>query len=579
MSKYKWSFANVGGVTRVRIQSAEDIRHLGELDKKMWTVLSCPVDGLEISSESLKAMDVDGDGKLRVKEVVATAEWLCATLKNPGTLFDQQDSIALDNIADEDIKAVAAKIAGSQNPKGESISLADVDQVIAAVSIEEQAVPAAPLDADVIAAYKDKQAEYAAYFEQEKLQKLGLAVIAEETPKPGMTEKKFAEMGAQIAEWEAAKAAAETANTDALAAAKAVYEPLRKLLLLHRDFYRLLRNFVTFEDFYAGRNDASFDCGTLIIDQRACHLCIRVNDLPKHDVQAPLSGIYLLYCDCESKKLGKKMQIVAAMTQGEVKNLSVGKNAIFYDTAGNDYDATVTKIIDNPISIRQAFWTPYRKFGNWIQEKINKSAAEKDAKSFDDMTANVEAKAEGGAAAPKPAFDIAKFAGIFAAIGMALGMIGTMLVSVAKGWVTLTWWQQILVFIGILLLISGPSMVMAWLKLRRRNLAPVLNANGWAVNADALISVFFGRTLTEQVRFPLTKDPLKKGMNPWVAALLTITIVAILGLGGWGVYKYLNRDKMSAEEVEQVVEADENAAPALEAEDVVATPAEGEVTE
>ena len=32
MAKYKWSFANVGGVTRVRIQSAEDIRHLGELD-------------------------------------------------------------------------------------------------------------------------------------------------------------------------------------------------------------------------------------------------------------------------------------------------------------------------------------------------------------------------------------------------------------------------------------------------------------------------------------------------------------------------------------------------------------------
>ena len=46
MSKYKWTFANVGGVTRVRIQSGEDIRHLGELDKKMWTVLSCPVNGL-----------------------------------------------------------------------------------------------------------------------------------------------------------------------------------------------------------------------------------------------------------------------------------------------------------------------------------------------------------------------------------------------------------------------------------------------------------------------------------------------------------------------------------------------------
>ena len=101
MAKYNWSFANVGGVTRVRIQSAEDIRHLGELDKKMWTVLSCPVNGLEISSESLSLMDGDGDGKLRVKEVIATADYLCAALKEPQSLFEQSDSIALDNIADE----------------------------------------------------------------------------------------------------------------------------------------------------------------------------------------------------------------------------------------------------------------------------------------------------------------------------------------------------------------------------------------------------------------------------------------------------------------------------------------------
>ena len=57
MAQYKWCFANVGGTTRGRIERAEDLRHLGELDKKMWTVLSCPVEGLEISNESLKAMD------------------------------------------------------------------------------------------------------------------------------------------------------------------------------------------------------------------------------------------------------------------------------------------------------------------------------------------------------------------------------------------------------------------------------------------------------------------------------------------------------------------------------------------
>lgn len=533
MANYKWSFANVGGVTRVRIQSAEDIRHLGELDKKMWTVLSCPVSGLEISADALSLMDVDGDGKLRLKEVVATADYLCATLKDPKTLFEQSDSILLSNINDESIVAVARKIVESGESKEESISLAAVQAALDAVTIEEQPVPAAPLEADVMAAYKEKQAEYAAYFEQEKLQKLGLALIPEDAVKPGMKEKDFVAMGAKIAEYEAAKAAVETANADALAAAKAEYMPLRKLLLLHRDFYRLLRNFITLEDFYDTNEQtiASFQAGTLIIDQRACHLCIRVNDLPKHDTQAPLSGMYLLYCNCENKKTGKTAQIVAAMTQGEIKNLSVGKNAVFYDNDGLDYDATVFKIIENPISILQAFWTPYRKFAKWVEDKVNKSAAEKDAKAFDDMTAKADAAAADPAAEKKPAFDIAKFAGIFAAIGMALGMIGTALASVAAGLGKLAWWQLIIVFVCILLVISGPSMIMAWLKLRRRNLAPVLNANGWAVNADAIISVPFGRTLTEQVAFPIVKAPqLKPGMKAWKKWLIAICCI-IIALG------------------------------------------------
>ena len=528
MAKYDWKFANVGGVTRVRIQSAEDIRHLGELDKKMWTVLSCPTTGLEISSDSLSLMDTDGDGKLRLKEVVATADYLCGTLKDPQTLFEQSDSIALDNIADEGLR-----VTGDRLQKDGKVSLADVQATIDAVTIEEKPVPAAPLEADVIAAYKEKQAEYAAYYEQEKLQKLGLAVIAEDAPKPGMKEADFLKMGKQIAEWEAAKAEAEKANADALTAAKAEYMPLRKLLLLHRDFYRLLRNFVTLEDFYDRDSTtiASFEAGTLIIDQRACHLCMRVQDLPKHDVQAPLSGMYLLYCNCESKKLGKSMQIVAAVTQGEIKNLSVGKNAVFYDNEGNDYDASVFKIIDNPISILQAFWTPYRKLADWVEAKINKSAAEKDAAVMNDVTTNIDAKANGTDEEKKPAFDIAKFAGIFAAIGMAVGMIGAALVSVAEGMSGFKWWQYIIVFVCILLVISGPSMIMAYLKLRRRNLAPVLNANGWAVNADALVSVLFGRTLTEQVLLPVVKLPkVKKGMSAGEKWALAISIIVAIGI-------------------------------------------------
>ena len=523
---YKFSFTSVGGATRVKIQNGEDIRHLNELDDKMWTVLSCPTSGLEIADESLQMMDADGDGQLHVNEVKQAADWLSQVLKDTDTLFLGSAEQAISNIADEEIAAVAKGI------DAEKISLEAVDAVVAAVTIDEQPVPEAPYAADVIAAYKACQEAYAAYFQKAKLAKLGLETLTEEDKMPPMKEKDFVAMGKAIADWEAAAAAATEANNAALVAAKGVYQPLRKLLLLSRDFVLLLRNYVTLEDFYNRDTKAIFQAGTLVIDQRACQLCIRANDMAKQEAQAPASGMFLVYCDCTSKKLGKTMKIVAALTLGEVKNVTVGKNALFYDRQGNDWDATVYKIIDNPISIRQAFWSPYRRMAQWVEDMINKRAAEKDSKAFSDMTAKAEEAAnkpiDAAAAEKKQAFDIAKFAGIFAAIGMALGMIGSALVSVAGGFRTLTWWQDILVIAAILLIISGPAMILAAIKLRRRNLAPILNANGWAVNADSKVNIPFGATLTEQVSFPLLKLP-KKGLSlgaKWAIAL-TVIVVAI----------------------------------------------------
>lgn len=312
---------------------------------------------------------------------------------------------------------------------------------------------------------------------------------------------------------------------------------VNKLTHYYRDIYKLIKNYVTFSDFYTRDENkkAIFQAGTLYIDQRSCDLCVKVSDMGKHNLTAGLSGMYLLYCDCHSKKKNETMTIVAVMTDGDIDNLMVGKNAIFYDRDGVDWDATVVKIIDNPISIRQAFWSPYRKFANWVTDLINKSAAEKDSKSFDNMTASVSEKAaavpaEGAVPQQAQPFDIAKFAGIFAAIGMALGFIGSFCVSVVSGFAQLTWWQVILVFIGIILLISGPSMVMAWLKLRKRNLAPLLNANGWAVNAQAFVNITFGATLTKMAQFPKVTlaDPFAdKGMPWWKKLLIGVVLLGI----------------------------------------------------
>ena len=550
MADYKWTYASLGGATRVKIQSGEDIRHLGELDEKLWTVLSCPTVGLEIDETSLKLIDTDNDGKLHVQEVIKTADWLCATLTNPDVLLEGEARLKVADIADESIRAVAEKIATDG-----VVTLDAVRATIGAVAVETQAVPEAPYSGEVTAAYKACKDAYAQYFATARMQALGLATLPADAAVPGMTEEAFSEMGKKIADYEAEKAAIEGANAKLLADAQAQYRPLEKLLLLTRDFYALLRNYVSFQDFYARRGKALlgraakgetpwaiFQAGTLVIDQRACNLCLRVNDAAKHNAQAPASGMFLVYCNCTHKPTGQTMQIVAAVTVGDIKNLKVGKNALFYDRLGRDWDAEVTKIIDNPISIGQAFWSPYRKLGDWITNLINKSAAEKETKSFNDMTTKLQSDmaakpADDKAPEKVQAFDIAKFAGIFAAIGMAVGYIGSFFTSLATGIKGLGWWQSLLALVALLLVVSGPSMVLAWLKLRKRNLAPLLNANGWAINADSLVGATFGASLTEQAQFPMMKlvdpyAPVKKisAGGKWAIAISVIVAVVAIAL-------------------------------------------------
>src|SRR5579862_5985717 len=196
-----------------------------------------------------------------------------------------------------------------------------------------------------------------------------------------------------------------------------------RLTRYYRDLYKLLKNFVSFSDFYSRKAKAVFHAGTLYLDQRSCELCIRIEDIAKHSLMAALSGSYLAYCECT----GEKMIIAAAFTDGDSDNLMLGRNGIFYDREGRDWDATIVKLIDNPISLRQAFWSPYKKLVRLIEEQVAKRAAVADAAvntqlaQTAEQTANAE-KATAAAAAPAAKkFDT----GTVAALGVALGSLAT----------------------------------------------------------------------------------------------------------------------------------------------------------
>ena len=694
---YNWKYASVGGSVRVKIETGDDLIHLPELDRKKWTVLSCPVDGLEFDSKTLHLLDSNGDGRIHVDEVIAATKWLTEVLKNPDDLLKGDSSLPLEAFSDSEtgakLKKSAKQILANLALDKDSISLEDTadntrifagtrfngDGVITEASAGEDAALAAlvktitevtggtpdrsgvqgataeqieafyaaaaaydawkasatketfPFGDDTAAAFAaveavkakiadffmrckligfDADAAGAVDVDVDKIKAISeqdLAGSADQISsyplarpnaegklpldaginpawqgaiaglkalvlkgKKSITEAEWAEVLAKFAPYTAWLGAKVGAEVEALGddAVKAILkedkkaallelieqdkaleaealsiEEVDKVLHFYRDFYKFIKNYVVFQDFYADGPalNSVWQAGRLFIEQRRCDLCVRVADMGKHGDMSSLSGMYIIYADCINKPTGKKLSIAAVLTDGDIDGLRPGKNAIFYDRDGLDYDAVVTKIIDNPISIRQAFWAPYRKFGKWIGDKFKKNAAEKDAKGFSDMTS--AADNAGKDKDPKAAvstFDIAKFAGIFAAIGMAVGFIAQGVVALVKGVAALKFWKLLLIIAGIMLVISGPSMILAWIRLRKRDLGALLNANGWAVNAASYINIKFGATLTSLVKYPALKavDPaeakkVRRRKAFWYSLLCLIVACGVLFCLNW----------------------------------------------
>lgn len=691
-----WSFSTVGGVKRVNLESGTDLLHLASLDQKLWTALGCPVDGLEIDRKTLQLIDKDGDGQIRVPEVLNAVEWVLTVLKNPDDLLKQDNKLPLsvisngteagrnllasakiilnnlgkpdadhltiedtsdiekifalsrfngDGVITEDSVNNAEQIAllneimsctGSLPDRGgkQGIDELQLDAFIQACTdyktwYEQADESVRPFGAGMAEAYesylklKNKAEDYfirtrMADYDGASAHVLNVLVAQVEaiSPKdfsgsldeiaayplskieagmplklteglnpawrddvllfkqrisdrlfPGsssLSEEQWQQVKAQFAAYEKWLDEKQGALVEQLGIVrineivsgnlaeqlrgfinedKALEEEADNIILVdqlvryYRDLFKLLKNFVTFFDFYSPGGKAIFQAGTLFIDQRSCDLCIRVSNMAKHAEMASFSGMFLIYCECASRATNEKMIIAAALTNGDIDNLVPGRNAVFYDRNGLDWDATVVKIIDNPISMKQAFWSPYRKVSRFIETQINKVAAAQDNKVKADVTKGIEETKlnnEPAKAAPPP-FDVGKFVGIFAAIGLALGAIGTALASVVAGFMGLSWWKMPIAVLGILLLISGPAMIMAYLKLRKRNLAPILDANGWAINASAVINIQFGNMLTHIAELPKgakvnLNDPFTKKNRPVLPALFAIIVLVTLAL-------------------------------------------------
>lgn len=695
---HRWRFFRSGGFDQVRIETVDDLKSLAELDIKLWAALACPVQGLEFDERTLRYIDTDSDGRIRVPEILAAVSWTLEHLSDQSVLFKHgalplaainagndsgrqlfnsatrilinlgkagAASISVDDTSD------MALIFPPHQANGDGLvpaSFTDDDRLKAAIAdiiavlgadTDRSGEPAVsadkinqfftdaatllawdarhygeaglqPLGVDSGPAVASFQAvaskiddyfmrtRFAAYDRRAHLlmngseadltelaagelhtdnagaRRLPLAQVEPDQDLPllhGVNpawQEAITAFRSQVAEpllgartalsyddwqaikgrlapytaWQAEKPAlgveviglprlAELADGGVQEALLALVEldksvaaeadsilDVDKLVRLQCNLVPLLNNFVALRDFYTGSAKAVFQAGTLYLDSRSFDLCVRVADVGRHASLAGLARTYLAYCDCTRQGSAEKMTIVAAVTSGTAGNLMVGRNGVFYDRKGQDWDATITRIIDNPISIREAFWSPYRRIGKMLSDQMLKVAASRDQAVTAKAVANVgdvaatttatPAAAPGAAPTAAP-FDIGKMVGIFAAIGLALGAIGAALASVLSSFLRLHWWQMPLAIVGVMLLISGPAMIVAWFKLHGRNLGPILDASAWAVNTEAKINIPFGTALTGLAKLPSGSeralvDPYgeKRRLGVWLVLALIV---------------------------------------------------------
>ncbi|MDI1251109.1 MAG: hypothetical protein PSV13_19765 [Lacunisphaera sp.] len=691
---HTWKFFRTGELDQVSLETGADLLNLEHLDQKLWVALSCPVKGLELDEATLKLLDADGDGRIRVPEIIAALKWTAPRLKDVGVLLRGTDGLALADLneatpegkiclasarqilaslgkkeaaaitvadtsdtakifaasplngdgvippeATEDpvvqalIKDIVACLGGTADRTGSTgVTAAQIDTFfgelfayatwVESSATKDIAVLGEATDAAVAAlkAVRPKVEDYfgrcrlaafdpraAAALNRAESEYLAIAakdlkitadevagfplsrieggrplpLLAEVNPawaaalatlhqvvvtpmlgaaKTALTEADWIALNVRFAPyetWLGSKAgsvveklglarikeilagqgkealAALVAQDQALEPQFKAISDVDRLAHYQRDLRDLLHNFVNFADFYSRDRYAVFQAGTLYLDSRSTELCIRVDAA---NPLAAMSKAYIAYVDC--KRPGASMKVAACFTQGDSDYLFVGRNGVFYDRKGQDWDAVITTIVDNPISIRQAFWSPYKKFIRMIEEQVAKRAAAAEAASNAKLAgaADATANADKVKVEPPKKVDV----GAVAAIGVAItGAISAL--TLILGYVfQLKAWQYPLVLVGIVLVISLPSMVIAWLKLRQRTLGPILEGNGWAVNGRVKINIPFGTALTDLAKKPAGSklsldDPYedKEATARKRLVIFWIVVFGLLGGAGW----------------------------------------------
>jgi len=295
---------------------------------------------------------------------------------------------------------------------------------------------------------------------------------------------------------------------------------LEKLVLYQRWLVEFVNNFVNFSALFTPDRRAQFEMGTLVMDGRRLELTVKVTDRAAHKKVATESLMFVVYAQITEKEGGATaFEIAAPVTAGERGRLRVGKRGIFIGVDGKERDAVIVEILEQPISLLEAIKAPFRRLGNLVAKKVHdfttskldaaeKSAAEGVGKTTDAVltkapaTPGAPAAAPPAAAPPPPPAAGGGMGNIVMAGGIAIAALSTAMAFIVSALSEVNPLSVLGVILAIVLVVVGLSALLGWLKLRRRDLGLILEANGWALNGQMRLTRRLGGFFTRTPAVP-----------------------------------------------------------------------------
>ena len=507
-------------------------------DLKSWYAISCPTGGLRFDARTLELLDSNHDGHIRSDEVQAALAFLKdhgiepEQLAEPDPDAEAKLADVLKRIAElekakpseADRKALAAWEAEGRKAEvavcGEST--ADADAALAAV---EQAVDeffAPPDDMPLVTDEPDKVLPLRDHLNPKHLE--AILAFAEKCVKPVLGERD----SISRMEWKKVKAAFApyrawaAAKPVASAPEKAGLEDEERLVRYRMNLGEFLVNYVSMDRLYGGKGEAMFQTGVLRIDGKELNLCFHVDSEAAHSALSGRSECCVIYVKLSRPEDGAAGTICAVVTAGTVGGLYVGRNGVFYDRDGRNWEATITKVVESQVSLAEAFWMPWKKLGAAIAGAVKKFLGDRESAADAKLATgaqNVAAGKKDGASGAGGA----ALASSVAAIGIGVGMVGAAAASLMAAVKGMGPWQSVAAVVAIILVVSLPSVILTWFKLRRRDLGAILNAGGWAVNRQMRFSMKLARGFTKCARTS----------EWWLYALLLLILLGLAGYTAW----------------------------------------------